>query len=177
VTQNRSEVWRLVPVLLAASLLAGCPGKPKQTAKADNRAPDFTLTALDGASMTLSSLQGKPVVIDFWGSWCPPCLQSMNDMVPLSERFHGRVAFLGVALNDTKADVARIQQEKMVSYPLLLGTDQVAKAYQIAGVPTIVVLDREGKIVSRESGWDPDSALKPLERVLNKLVGGKGVQR
>lgn len=176
-TESRFVRPGIVLVMLAALLLVGCPSKTKQSVKADDRAPDFALTALDGTSTTLSSLQGKPVVIDFWGSWCPPCLQAMNDMVPLSERFHGRVAFLGVALNDARTDVERVQQEKMVSYPLLLGTDKVAKAYQIAEVPTIVVLDREGKITWRESGWDPDSALKPLERVLNKLVGGKGVQR
>jgi len=168
-----------LPVILCvlSVLLLACPSKPARAPSASDQAPDFTLNALDGGKVTLSSLRGKPVVIDFWGTWCPPCIKALNDMVRISDKFGKRVTFLGVALNDRKDEMERVRQEKMISYQLLFGTDQVAKAWRVEEVPTVVVLDRNGKVAWRETGFDPDSGLRALERTLNKLTGSKDAQR
>jgi thiol-disulfide isomerase/thioredoxin len=154
-------------------LLLACPSKTARTSSGSDLAPDFTLNALDGGKVTLSALRGKPVVIDFWGTWCPPCIKALNDMVRISDKFGKRVTFLGVALNDRKDEMERVRQEKLISYQLLFGTDKVAKAWGVEAVPTVVVLDRNGKVAWRESGFDPDSGLRALERTLVKLTGGK----
>jgi len=159
--------------VLSVLLLLACPAKRARTPSASDQAPDFTLNSLDGGKVTLSELRGKPVVIDFWGTWCPPCIKALNDMVRISDKFGKRVTFLGVALNDRKDEMERVRQEKMISYQLLFGTDQVAKAWRVDVVPTVVVLDRNGKVAWRDTGFDPDSGLRALERNLNKLTGSK----
>jgi thiol-disulfide isomerase/thioredoxin len=169
---------------LAFVLLAGCPGKPGPKPKAKPKAvvkvgsPDFTLTALDGSTVTLSSLKGKPVVIDFWGTWCGPCRKAVPELVKLYGEFSPKgVTFLGIALNDPRDSLVKFQKDNSIPYPILLGTNDVAKAYQVTGIPMTVLLDKEGQIVYHGVGFEPDSGLKALERALNKVTGGKGVSR
>lgn len=163
---------------LLVVLLAGCPGKPKPKTAAKPGTPDFTLTALDGSSVTLSALKGKPVVIDFWATWCGPCRHAVPELVKLYREFNPKgVLFLGVALDDTPDSVARFQKDDSIPYPILLGTNDVAKAYQVAGIPMLVLLDKEGQIAYHEVGFEPDSGLRGLERALNKVAGGKGRTR
>ncbi len=169
---------------LLVLLLAGCPGKPGPKPKARPKAvakvgsPDFTLAALDGSLVTLSSLKGKPVVIDFWGTWCGPCRKAVPELVKLYDQFSPKgVTFLGIALNDPRDSLVKFQKDNSVPYPILLGTNDVAKAYQVTGIPMTVLLDKEGQIVYHGVGFEPDSGLKALERALNKVTGGKGVSR
>jgi thiol-disulfide isomerase/thioredoxin len=165
-------------------LFAGCPGKPKPKAAAKPGAvakpgtPDFTLTTLNGSKVTLSSLKGKPVVIDFWATWCGPCRKAIPELIKLYGQFNPKgVTFLGIAVNDTPDSLAKFQKDDSVPYPILLGTNDVAKAYQVTGIPMLVLLDKEGQIAYHEVGFEPDSGLKALERALNKVTEGKGVPR
>jgi thiol-disulfide isomerase/thioredoxin len=163
---------------LALVLFVGCPGKPKPKAAAKAGSPDFTLTALDGSKVTLSALKGKPVVIDFWATWCGPCRKEIPELVKLYGQFNPKgVTFLGIALNDTPDSLIKLQKDDSVPYPILLGTNDVAKAYQVATIPMLVLLDKEGRIAYHEVGFEPDSGLKALERALNRVSGGKGVPR
>ena len=159
--------------------LPGCPGKPKPRSSETKLAvPDFTLPALDGSTVTLSKLKGKLVVLDFWGTWCGPCRKSVPELVKLHETFGSKgVTFLGIALRDSLAAVAAFQKEQNIGYPLLLGDNKVARDYAIEGVPTLIVLNRRGEVAYKEVGFDPDSGLVGLERILNRLSGGKDAKR
>jgi len=159
-------------------LLAGCPAKPKHKVAARPGSPDFTLSALDGSKVTLSSLKGRPVVLDFWATWCGPCRKAIPELIKLYGQFNPKgVTFLGIALNDSRDSLVKFQKDNSVPYPILLGTNDVAKAYQVTGIPMTVLLDKEGQIVYHGVGFEPDSGLKALERALNKVTGGKGVPR
>jgi thiol-disulfide isomerase/thioredoxin len=159
-------------------LLAGCPKKSKPKPLGKPGAPDFTLTALDGSKVTLSSFRGKPVVIDFWGTWCPPCRLAVPELVKLYGEFSPKgVVFLGVALNDNPDSLAKFQKDNAVPYPILLGTDQAAKDFKVTGIPMLVLLDKAGWTAYHETGFEPDSGLRALARRLNKLTGGRVAQR
>ncbi|WP_017726119.1 TlpA disulfide reductase family protein [Halalkalibacterium ligniniphilum] len=112
------------------------------------KAPDFTLQALDGTSASLSDFRSQPVMINFWATWCPPCRAEMPDM----ERFYQNheVEVLAVNLTTTEYSKGEVQQfvaEIGVSFPILLDeANEVASLYQIQPLPTSLFIDREGVI-------------------------------
>jgi cytochrome c biogenesis protein CcmG/thiol:disulfide interchange protein DsbE len=117
-------------------------------------APDFTLTTFDGAEISLSALRGKPVVINFWASWCPPC----REEAPLLERtwraFKDQgVVFLGVNIQDREQDARKYIQEFDITYPN--GPDptgEISIDYGVSGIPVTFFISRDGQIVRRWVG-------------------------
>jgi peroxiredoxin len=116
--------------------------------------PDFTLASLDGKTFTLSKLKGKVVLIDFWATWCPPCV----DAVPHLESLNRELAAKGLVVLGIDDEVAgRIEwfrSKNGVTYPTLLDPDR--KVHNLFGVdsngqgiPMSVVFDREGRYVGR----------------------------
>jgi thiol-disulfide isomerase/thioredoxin len=174
--RERSAGRALWPALaslvgFAVLLASGCPARraaSQQAAKPGAAA--FSLPALDGSSVSLAQFKGKPVVIDFWATWCPPCRLSIPELVKLHATYSAKgVAFLGIALNDTPEELKKFQRENGIGYQILLGTNDVAEAYAVEGIPTLVVLDKQGSVVHRSTGFDPDSGLVVLERALKTV--------
>jgi len=119
-----------------------------------NRAPDFTLRSLDGSSVRLSDLRGKPVVINFWASWCPPCKEEMPAFQKAYERYRSEgVVFLGVDYREDAATVQRFVQQNGYGWTFLLDSDgQVARSYQVTGVPETYFIDRNGIVRDSQIG-------------------------
>lgn len=118
-------------------------------------APDFALPALDGGeTLTLASLRGTPVVVNFWASWCPPC----QDEAPLlqqiaEEEAAGGVAFVGVSYNDTSDDARAFARRYGLGYHLVRdGDDRVSRAWGVSGPPETFVLDAQGRAVAHFYG-------------------------
>lgn len=110
-------------------------------------APDFTLTSLDGQNISLSSLRGTPVLLNFWATWCPPCRQEMPHLQDFYERYKDQIALLGIDWGEDAETVKRFLERLGVSYPNLL--DQRATVfvlYRLTGIPTSFFIDREGYI-------------------------------
>jgi peroxiredoxin len=118
--------------------------------EADRKLPDarFTLPDLDGKSWTLDGLRGKLVVVNFWNTWCPPCVQELPDLEALSRRYKKDVVVLGLV--DEEAGVVREFVEKnSITFPILLDKDgQARKAFGVFGVPRTLVYDRSGKLTT-----------------------------
>jgi len=154
--------------LLAASLLLGCSASAPGVARSDGqtpggsaaaRPPDFELPRLDGGSERLSDHFGKDVVlVDFWATFCKPCLRAMPDLDALyrSRRERGFVV-LGVSIDgpgstaDVQAQVARLG----VSFPILL--DQESRAVALynprASAPFSVLIGRDGRVLAQREGY------------------------
>lgn len=103
---------------------------------------------VQGRDFQLSSLLGKPVLANFWASWCPPCVREMPDLDALSQQ-HPDVAFVGLAI-DTRSNVERFLQKVSVSYPILLtGTQGIPLMRDLGnkggGLPFTVFFDRNGR--------------------------------
>jgi len=117
--------------------------------------PDFTLTGLDGKRYTLSSFQGKVVLVDFWASWCRPCRTMIPHAVELYNRYKNQgLMILGVGLDD-EASLRKFVAQTPISYPVLIGTAQTGRTYGVSAIPTSLVLDKQGNIAFRHTGFYP----------------------
>jgi len=133
---------------------------PELKVKVGDAAPDFKLMDLAGKEVSLGSLKGKVVLLDFWATWCGPCKAAMPQIQKISEDYKGKdVVVLGVNTFERKDDAAKKYVEsKGYTYGCLLKGDDLAKAYGITGIPTLVVIGKDGKIAMLEVGMGPDGA-------------------
>ncbi len=125
-------------------------------------APDFTLTALDGKKIQLSSLKGKAVLVNFWATWCEPCKIEMPWLVDLQKEYGPQgLQILGVAMDDSDPKtIAQFTRKMGVNYPVLRGTDQMADSYGGADrLPLTFFVDRSGKIVDETVGLVSESVI------------------
>ena len=126
-----------------------------------SEAADFRLKDLEGREIQLKSLRGNVVLLNFWATWCGPCRLEMPVIENLHQQFHGKgLRVFGV--NDEEIDTIReYVAEHEYSFPTLVDTDQQAmNLYRIRGIPTMVVIDREGKIVQYRLGLSRESDLR-----------------
>ena len=136
--------------LLAGLLLAlGAP-----VLAAGKAAPDFTLKDTTGKDITLSSLKGKVVVVNFFTIWCQPCRAEMPDLDSIYQEYKKQgVEMLGICLKADPAQLRFMAKQMGLTYPFLVGTDKVDNDYgSIAVVPTTFVIDRQGNIAKKIEG-------------------------
>lgn len=133
-------------------------------------APAFALPVVangdPGARMALSDLKGEAVLIDFWASWCGPCTLQAPIVDRVGKKYEGRgLRVVGINVDDTE-EVARVHTRKLgVSYPILLDADSDAqRAYGVSRLPSLVVIDKDGKVSSFTSGVVDEDALDRMVR-------------
>ncbi len=125
-------------------------GRTSNVAAATRRAaPDFELTDLAGAPVRLSDHRGKVVLLNFWATWCPPCVREIPDLIALREELTpARVEVIGVSLDTAGPEVvSKFVQEHGMTYPTAIDTSGVAALYGgVTGIPTTFVIDANGGI-------------------------------
>lgn len=125
--------------------------------RAGTAAPDVDLKTLSGAPFRLSALKGRPVVMTFWGTWCPPCRQEFPELVEIYRKLHGDgLEVVGVNQFDQEVgmdDVQRFVKEFAPPFPIVIDTrGRFRRAYRLVGLPTTVFVDTTGVIVYVVSG-------------------------
>lgn len=139
-------------------------------------APDFTLQTAVGQTVVLSEITnqsgstGKPVVINFWASWCAPCRVEMPSLQQASVTYNGRVAFIGINQGEDFSTITDFGSEYNVTYPLLNDPDNtVNRLYEINSLPTTVFVDQNGIVREVVIGILSDAVLQ--DRVESMLAG------
>jgi cytochrome c biogenesis protein CcmG, thiol:disulfide interchange protein DsbE len=134
-------------------------------------APEFSLVPVGGGDpVALSALRGHPAVVNFWATWCIPCVEENATLMRAAQQLKGDVQFLGVVYEDTEAPIAAFLRQHGEAYPSLLDVDgKTAIAYGVYGVPETYFIDAQGTIVAKFVGpLDPAT----LDGELRKARGG-----
>ena len=111
-------------------------------------APDFTLRTMGGPNMRLQEQRGLVVMVNFWATWCGPCRQEMPHLNRLYEKYRASgFVLMGVNVDDDARNAADVAAKLGVKFPVLLDTDKkVSKLYDLATMPSTVLIDRDGKV-------------------------------
>jgi len=131
-------------------------------------APAFALTPVGGGPpITLESLKGRPLVLNFWATWCAPCIQEHPTLVDTASALRGDVQFLGVVYEDDEDRVRAFLQRRVAPYPSLLDPEaKTAIAYGVAGVPETYFIDAAGVIQAKVAyPLDPETMAENLRKV------------
>jgi cytochrome c biogenesis protein CcmG/thiol:disulfide interchange protein DsbE len=130
-------------------------------------APAFTLKAAgDGTPISLTSLRGKPVVINFWATWCVPCFEEHAVLVAAAREAGDSAQFLGIVYEDEAERVGEFLARQGSAYPSLMDEDgKTAMSYGVYGVPETFSVDAEGRIAAKHTGpLGPDALAENLAR-------------
>ena len=138
------------------------------------RAADFSLRPVGGgAPVTLETLRGRPVVVNFWATWCVPCFQEHPVLQQAARTMQGDVTFLGVVYEDEEAKVAGFLRQQGSTYPTLMDDGgKMAIAYGVYGVPETFFISPDGTIVDKYVGPLNASALQTLVAKAAAFSGG-----
>jgi thiol-disulfide isomerase/thioredoxin len=165
---------RAIAALMLGGLLACDPPEPAPPAaqpEASELAPDFTLEALEGEAVTLSALRGKPVLVDFWATWCEPCEKTIPVLVAFRKKYGERVPVLGVSVDWDRDAVAPFAERHRMNYPVLFADESLALEYGAPGFPTLFVVDAQGRIAEAHVGV---LTLPELEASVAPLLSAAG---
>lgn len=120
--------------------------------KVGEKAPSFTLKGLDGNMHQLSDYRGKTIILNFWGSFCEPCVDEMPIFQEVYEEQAENVVVLGVNLSEPEATVRGFVNRLGIDFPILLDRSQVQKQYGVAYYPTTFIIDEKGVIAHKKVG-------------------------
>jgi thiol-disulfide isomerase/thioredoxin len=140
-----------------------------------SKAPDWTLKTPQGQTVSLAQLRGQVVVLDFWATWCLPCIQAMPSLQRLHEKFKGKpVAVFGVNVGEKSptADPVAFMKQRGFTYGLLLNGHEVSLAYRVTGIPTFYVIGPDGTVAHAAAGLSP-AGEKELEKIIEGLLAKK----
>ena len=173
----------LFVAVFALSMIAGCGGNetPDKSTTASAQpateqgkgsglrgeaAPKFTLKNLAGEDVAVEA-KGKPYIINFWATWCPPCQAEIPDLAAFHAVHKDAVDFYAVNLQEDAAPVEKFMAERKADLPVVLDTKGTAATlYGVRAIPTTVVVDKEGKVAYRKTGG---VTKEELEDVIGKL--------
>jgi peroxiredoxin len=123
-------------------------------AEVDSLAPDFLLEDTGGNEVRLSDYRGRPVVLNFWATWCRPCRKEMPQLVAASERYGDEgLVVIGLNLQEGRSIIEPFAQDYGVDFPILIDRDgEVGDEYRLLGLPTTYFIDKSGVIRSIFTG-------------------------
>lgn len=172
----------VLAILFLAALLPACskeksPAKPEPAAAAKAvegaPAPDFTVKDLDGKDVTLSSLKGNVVLVNFWATWCPPCKEEIPSMIRLNRAMAGKpFRMLALSIDEGGKDAINEFFKGSRDLPTYLDFEaKVSQSYGTTGVPETFIVDKAGVIRKKVVGgmdWSSPDVISYMDELLKK---------
>jgi thiol-disulfide isomerase/thioredoxin len=159
--------WSLLALI--GGIILFCNKEKKNPIDSFKKAPDFELVGLDGRRYSLKENYGKVVIVDFWATWCTPCRRVMSIFNELYEKYKKKnLIILGIGL-DNEMSLRKFVEEQKILYPTVIGTQEIAIKYGVKAIPTIFIIDKKGKIVSKFVGILPGFKERIEEEILKLL--------
>ncbi|MBW3564822.1 MAG: redoxin family protein [Acidobacteria bacterium] len=135
-------------------------------------APPFRLQTYDGKEVELADFEGDVVLLDFWATYCPPCMKALPELQSLHQQNRGKgFSVVGITVDDRKELVAKATGRSGVTYPILQATPEVWNAYRVTALPSLILIGRNGTIIRRYVGEaDKAAMIAEIERALEETV-------
>ncbi len=170
-TETVEEIFN-IPRRPGTASSSPAPAQRPEDTLPGQAAPDFSVTLFSGERWRLADQRGKVVVIDFWATWCGPCVRALPAMKQLAETFAGQdVVFIGLS-RDRREDADKARQvlaEHGITYANAMDLENLAARYLVRGIPNVLLIDREGIVRSRKVGFSTASA-KTLEAEIQQWL-------
>lgn len=162
----QGDLRRMIEIRLGGGQLVSVPAPSKTAERAERTLPALHLADLGGESFTFHKLAGKPVLVEFWATWCPPCLSTLTWLKKLDP---GAATLVAVAVESEPGEVRRLAREKQLPGKIVMGTQEILDAFGgLPSIPTLFLADKNGKIVRAFYGAPPDLH-EEITRELEKL--------
>jgi cytochrome c biogenesis protein CcmG/thiol:disulfide interchange protein DsbE len=163
----------VITIALVVVLAAGLGKDPQHidSQLIGKEAPDFALKAVGtGETVDLAQFRGKPLVVNFWATWCRPCYEEHPVLVANAQMMQGQVQFLGVVFQDKEEKIQQFLNERGTAYPTLVDQGgKTAIAYGVGGVPETFFLNKNGKVVAKFEGpIDPDTLQQNVRKAMTQ---------
>jgi len=159
----------LIRCCLSSLILSGVVFLPARAVDKPVSAPEWQLQGLDGKTVKLSDYQGKVVVLNFWATWCAPCIAEIPGFIDLQKGYAGKgVVFLGLSADQDAKVVPPFVKAKAINYTVLVATPPVISAYEAQALPTTYLIGRDGNILEKHTGAWPEA---DLEVSVKKALG------
>lgn len=163
-------VLTAIVVLLFIAVYQSADSNKEEIPRIGYKAPSFSLQGLDGETYSLNDLNGRPVVINFWASWCSPCKAEAPELVKLYQKYGEQIEIYAVNLtaNDSVSNAKAFANNYKFTFPVLLDEDAVAaQKYNIAPIPTTFFVNNEGIIEDIVLGLvDPQTLESKFKQLL-----------
>ena len=157
----------VMALVLLGIIVSSCFTEGTET---ENQAPDFLLYDLEGKPVSLSDFHGKPVILNFWATWCGPCVYEMPFLQQVYEEWSTEeLVLLIVNIGESSSQVEGFLERYELSLPILLDIDkEVARKYYVRGIPTTFFIDKDGIVQAVKVGAFANK--EAIEDDLNKIM-------
>lgn len=167
---------KLLPLALVASLLSALLLPSDAAAakvKVGSPSPQISLTTLTGQTVTSADLKGKVVLLDFWATWCKPCVMAIPELKALNEEMKGEpFVMISLSADQKKATLEKFVEKNGMTWPQHWDRkmEVIASTFGISTFPTYIVLDAEGKVVLHQDGWGPKVTDQKVRAAVRKAL-------
>lgn len=170
---------RLLVVIALAFLVAALSCRKNPGVRAGDLAPEFTLPDLEGEMRSLADLRGRVVVLNYWATWCPPCVDEMPSLQKLHEALADKgLSVVAVSVDERFEDIERFARQFGLTFTILHDDGmKVSRSYQTFKYPETYVIGRDGRVKSKvvgERDWIAPSVIRDLVNLLNEQASDEG---